>query len=94
MSCAPWSDEKERADFYKLESERYYKHLREYEESGLTPQKVKDLQMKVVDLELKLQGHNSDLFDQRESVIDEIRDFLKECGFIEASMAVEENREQ
>lgn len=93
MSCTPWSDETERADFYKLESERYYKHLREYEESGLTPQKVKDLQAKVVELELKLQGYDRDLFDQRESVIDEIRDFLKECGFTEASMAVEEYRE-
>lgn len=93
MSCTPWGNETERADFYKLESERYYKHLREYEESGLTPQKVKDLQMKVVDLELKLQGHDRDLFDQRESVIDEISSFLKESGFTEASMAVEEYRE-
>ncbi len=68
--------------------------LKEYEDTGLTPQNIKDLHAKVVELEEKLQGHNRDLFDQRESVIDEIRDFLKECGFVEASMAVEEYREQ
>lgn len=67
--------------------------LREYENRGLVPPAIKDLQMKVVDLELKLQGHDRELFDQRESVIDEIVDYLKECGFTEASMAVEEYRE-
>lgn len=41
-------------------------------------------------------GKDSDVLVQLalNSVIDEIRDFLKECGFIEASMAVEEYREQ
>lgn len=62
-------------------------------DKSATNQKIKDLHAKVVKLELKLQGHNRDLFDQRENVIDEIRDFLKECGFTEASMAVEEYRE-
>ncbi|MCI9085743.1 MAG: hypothetical protein HFE51_04890 [Clostridia bacterium] len=67
--------------------------LKEYENIGLTPKKIKDLHAKVVDLELKLQGHDRDLFDGRESVIDEIVDYLRELGFTEASMAVEEYRE-
>ena len=66
--------------------------LKEYEDRDVTPRGIKDLQMKVVDLELKLQGHNRDLFDLRETVIDGIIDYLRELGLMEASMAVEEYR--
>lgn len=93
MSSTPWSNETERADYYKAQFESNYKQLKKYEDTSLTPQKIKDLHAKVVDLELKLQGHNRDLFDQRESVIDEIVDYLRELGLMEASMAVEEYRE-
>lgn len=87
MSCTPWSNETERANYYKAQFESNYKHLKKYEDTGLTPKKIKDLQVKVVELEPKLQGHIRDLFNLRESVIDGIVDYLRELGLMEASMA-------
>lgn len=75
-------------DPFKAAVERLY----EYEDRKLTPQEIKNLWIKVVDLELKLQGHDKDLLDMRENVIDEISELLQEYGFVEASMAIEEYR--
>ena len=79
-----------RAEIVREKAIQTLKQFGEYEKTGLTPEEIKYLQIKVVELELKLQGHDRELFYQRESVIDEISNFLRECGFTEASMAVDE----